>query len=175
MTKWCVLFRAINVGGNNIIPMKALADALRVIGATEVKTYIQSGNVVMQHPENDPVSLTQIIAQQVSRIFDCSPKILLLQQTLLSQAVSNNPFKDAELKTVHWFFMSELPTEPDLETLTLLKKPTETFKLVDQVFYLHAPEGIGRSKLVNKVEKCLAVPTTARNGNTVNQLLSLLN
>ena len=52
--KWIVLFRGINVGGHNILPMKALVALLESIGYTKVKTYIQSGNVVLEAKESNP-------------------------------------------------------------------------------------------------------------------------
>jgi len=55
-----------------------------------------------------------------------------------------------------------------------LKSPREDFRLIQQVFYLHAPDGIGRSKLAEKVEKNLGVPATARNWNTVSKLLAMV-
>ncbi|MCF2948672.1 DUF1697 domain-containing protein [Paraglaciecola aquimarina] len=174
MFKWCVLLRGINVGGNNIIPMKALVSMFEAMGCEQVKTYIQSGNVVLHHIQNDAAELTRLIQQKIAESFHCSPQILLLSVEQFSQALDNNPFVDAELKTVHWFFLAQQPTQVDFGTLENIKKPSESFQLLDSVFYLHAPEGIGRSKLVTKVEKCLAVPTTARNGNTVTKLMAML-
>lgn len=70
--------------------------------------------------------------------------------------------------------METAPTSPDLEKLMALKSPREDFRLIQQVFYLYAPDGIGRSKLAEKVEKNLGVPATARNWNTVSKLLAMV-
>jgi uncharacterized protein (DUF1697 family) len=61
----------------------------------------------------------------------------------------------------------------DLEALNRLKSDNESFKLIGDVFYLHAPDGIGRSKLAARAEKLLGVETTARNWNTVTRLLEM--
>ncbi|MGJ8679607.1 DUF1697 domain-containing protein [Paraglaciecola sp.] len=174
MIKWCVLLRGINVGGNNIIPMKELASMLEKMGCEQVKTYIQSGNVVLHHSQSEASTLVELIRQKIADTFQCAPQVMLLNAKQFCTAVQNNPFVEAELKSVHWFFLAEQPTHADLVTLESIKKPTESYELVESVFYLHAPEGIGRSKLVSKVEKCLAVPTTARNGNTVTKLMAML-
>jgi uncharacterized protein (DUF1697 family) len=102
---------------------------------------------------------------------------LLLTEEQFIQAAAQNPYPEAvvEPKTLHLFFLSELPINPDLMALTQLKKDTESFELIDQVFYLHAPDGIGRSQLVTKVEKLLGVTTTARTWNTVFKLQNLSN
>lgn len=63
------------------------------------------------------------------------------------------------------------PKSPDLDSLTKIKSPTERFHLAGNLFYLHAPDGVGRSRLAGWVEKLLGVPATARNWRTVRQLL----
>lgn len=175
MNAWVVLLRGINVGGKNIVPMKQLANSLESIGCAEVKTYIQSGNLVLQHPISDRQLLATEIAQKVQQDFDCSPKILVLGVKEFEQAALNNPFPKAESepKTLHLFFLIGQTTDTKLSELAKLKKDSESFQLLDSVLYLHAPEGVGRSKLVEKVDKCLGVSTTARNWNTVKKLIAL--
>lgn len=175
MSHWLLLFRGINVGGNNIVPMKKLTDVLMSMGCAEVKTYIQTGNVLIEHSESDNTKLSVNIAEQLEKHFGFKPQVLVLSLNEFTQAARHNPFPNAELepKSLHLFFLSQAVQSVDLNDLFLLKKPNESFELVDQVFYLHAPEGIGRSKLAAKVEKYLGVPTTARNWNTVKKLLGL--
>lgn len=175
MNSWVVLLRGINVGGKNIVPMKRLAELLVGCGCQNVHTYIQSGNVVLRHPETNRRILSKQIATEMLQTFGFQPHILLLTLEGFSQAAANNPFVHAqsEPKTLHVFFLAEPGNHGNLEGLAALKKDNESFELIDQVFYLHAPDGIGRSKLAEKVEKLLAVPTTARNWNTVSQLLRL--
>ncbi len=77
-------------------------------------------------------------------------------------------------KTLHFSFLFEPPADPDLKALADAKSPTESYKLTDRVFYLHAPDGVGRSKLAANAEKHLGVVTTARNYRTVNKLLEMV-
>jgi uncharacterized protein (DUF1697 family) len=175
MNNWIVLLRGINVGGSNIVPMKQLAEMLHSCGCQNVHTYIQSGNVLLQHGESNAQVLSNQIAEEMLKKFGFRPQILLLTLAQFEQAAANNPFANAqsEPKTLHLFFLAELPNKVDFETLNHLKKDSESYEVIEQVFYLHAPDGIGRSKLAEKVEKLLAVPTTARNWNTVSKLLAL--
>jgi uncharacterized protein (DUF1697 family) len=71
-------------------------------------------------------------------------------------------------------FLEKHPAKPNLERLNELKTNSEEFMLGDKVFYLYAPEGVGRSKLAMNVERCLGVATTGRNWNTVSVLASML-
>ena len=168
------LFRGINVGGNSILPMRELVDVFGNLGLSNVKTYIQSGNVVFQS-EYAKTLLPEKIAAAVTESHGFTPKVLILTQQELADAAASNPFLKAEheLKTLHLFFLAAKPDNPDIDILERLKTATERFKLTETVFYLHAPDGIGRSKLAAKVEKALGISATARNWQSVQKILSL--
>ena len=170
MKTWVALFRGINVGGRNLLPMKELVSIMEDCGHSDIKTYIQSGNVVF---DGDSVSASEI-AKQVEQQKGFCPEVLILESPEFELALKKNPFKTAEGKACHFFFSLEHPGSVDEERLNQLKSATEEFVLEDKVFYLHAPEGIGRSKLASNVERCLGVPGTGRNLNTVNKLAEIL-
>lgn len=172
--KTCIaLFRGVNIGGKNILPMKNLVVILENIGCKKVKTYIQSGNAVFQTVKNETTKLAEKISSRVLESHGFKPKVLLLDISELEEAIENNPFETENGKALHFFFLDTLPKQPDLEQLTSVKSTTEEFKLDKKVFYLYAPDGVGRSKLAAKVEHALGVPVTARNYNTVNKLMAM--
>ena len=175
-TNWVALFRGINVGGNHILPMKELTPLLEKLGCAQVVTYIQSGNALFQHTNPDPTTLTQKIEVGIFEKYGFSPRLLLMKQSEFEKIVTQNPFSDAQLisKTLHLFFLFKKPTTPNFEELNRLKSASEAFSLIDTVFYLHAPDGIGRSALVAKIEKLLGVNVTARNWNTASALHALI-
>lgn len=104
------------------------------------------------------------------------PQVLLLTPAELQAAIEANPFPLAtsDPESIHFFFLDEPSTEPNLESLEKAKSPSEAYQLFDRVFYLHAPDGIGRSKLAANAEKYLDVATTARNYRTVEKLVSMV-
>ena len=175
MYKWLVLFRGINVGGNNITPMKQLVEVLTMAGCHQVSSYIQSGNVVLTHNESDKQQLSIKIAKLVEENFGFLPRVMLLSVQEFTLAINNNPFPDAEKepKSLHLYFLGATPEDTNIEKLAGIKKDNESWRIIDKVFYLHAPDGIGRSKLAERLEKVLAVPATARNWNTVSKLFAL--
>ena len=175
MTTWIAFFRGINVGGRNVLAMKALNALLEELGCTAVRTYIQSGNVVFRHKEGQAAGLSETISKAALGRFHFAPYVLLLTANYLENALAANPFSSAEEKpkTMHLYLLSAAPTEPDLGGLEKLKLASEKFKLIDQVFYLFAPDGIGRSKLAARVEKLLGVSATARNWRTAQKMLEL--
>lgn len=166
---YILLFRGINVGGRNLLPMKPLVELLSSCGYEQVKTYIQSGNVVLSSMTKPCDEISQKIEYQ----FGFKPSLIVLNAQELLKAVENNPFQVDEGKTLHFYFLADQPNL-DTEKLNQLATETEQFHLAGQVFYLYAPDGIGRSKLAAGVEKCLGVAATARNLNTVNKLVSMI-
>jgi uncharacterized protein (DUF1697 family) len=166
---YVVLLRGINVGGKNILPMKELAQLLENLGYQNVRTYIQSGNVVLRSPTRPGDE----IGAEIESHYGFRPRVFAIDADALAQASSNNPFPQGEAKQVHFFFCHTPPVQPDTDRIEQLRAESEQYALTDRVFYLYAPEGIGRSKLAAGVERCLGVPVTARNLNTINKLLTI--
>ncbi|PKG97331.1 DUF1697 domain-containing protein [Paraglaciecola sp. MB-3u-78] len=81
MSSWVVLLRGINVGGKNIVPMKQLSEMLVGLDCQNVQTYIQSGNVLLQHHESNSQTLSKQIVEQMEQSFGFKPHILLLTLT----------------------------------------------------------------------------------------------
>jgi uncharacterized protein (DUF1697 family) len=173
----CVLLlRGINVGGKGSLPMKELAAVLGKLGCRNVKTYIQSGNAVFQHENADLSKLAGQIGAGIRKRRGFAPHVLVLDRKAFQTILAKNPFPEAESdpKSLHVGFLDAVPAKPDLEKLESLRKKTERFRLIGKVFYLHAPEGVGRSKLAAASEKALGVPMTDRNWNTVAKLMEML-
>lgn len=171
MQTWIALLRGINVGGKHIVPMKELRTLLEANGFDNVKTYIQSGNVVLDYPHKPADEIGLLIEQQ----FGFKPAVFILSKEELQAAAANSPYQPEQGKQLHFFFLEEEPATIDYALLDDWKKESEAYQLIDKVFYLYAPEGIGRSKLAEKMAKAFPpLAMTARNLNTVNKLLGMV-
>ena len=148
MKTFIALFRGINVGGKNKLPMRELVTVLEGLGLENIKTYIQSGNVVFQSERGDTAALAESMSAAINESHGFAPRVLLLRADELASAVAANPFPEGEdePKTLHLYFLDAVPQDPDLAKLDDLKKENERFQLDGKVFYLHAPDGIGRSE-----------------------------
>lgn len=177
MTTWIALFRGINVGGNNLLPMKALPALLGTCGCTDAKTYIQSGNVVFRSSVSKAETLSSRIGKAVQKEHGFAPRVLLLTTKELERAMDGNPYAQAAEKTpkwVHLFFLADVPKKPELDKLRAVQANGEEFALKGKVFYLHTPAGFGTSKLASVVGKGLpGVDMTARNWNTCQKVLAM--
>lgn len=176
MAIWIALLRGINVGGKNSLPMKDLREHLTAEGLGKVKTYIQSGNCVFESSMQTPKAIEVLIADTVDRISEFRPRVLVISAATFRAAIDANPFPEAtnDPKSLHFYFLDAPAQSADIDALLALKKDSETFRLTDQVFYLHASEGIGRSKLAERAEKLLGVATTARNLRSVLKIAELI-
>ena len=174
MSVWIAFFRGINVGGHNLLPMKALAALMEKSGCEKVQTYIQSGNVVF-HSTKRADELEKCISAAVVKAHGFQPRVFLIGTKELKRAIKSNPFPHAteNYKSLHLYFLSERPKRPDLKGLNALKAADESFVLTKEVFYLHAPAGIGKSKLAGRAEILLGVAATARNWQTVTKIIAM--
>lgn len=175
MKTYIALFRGINVGGSNKLPMADLVQILEEFNLDHIQTYIQSGNVVFRSEEIETAVLATQISNAVTDQFGFTPEVLLLELDAFKEAVVSNPFPEAESdhKTLHFYFLASAPGNPDLDKLEDIRKPGERYMLREKVLYLHAPDGIGRSKLAAGIEKALDVPATARNWRSVSKILDM--
>jgi uncharacterized protein (DUF1697 family) len=170
------LFRGINVGGRNVLPMKELVRDLEALKLTNIRTYIQSGNVVFDTSSKSSAALERKIAEAIEKRHGFRPEVLIITPAQLAAAIEGNPYPEAEdePKTLHLSFLAATPKAPDLDAMEKIKSPTERFHLAGDVLYLHAPDGIGRSRLAAQIEKHLGVPATGRNWRTVCKLLDMV-
>jgi uncharacterized protein (DUF1697 family) len=166
--------RGINVGGKHSVPMQDLRDILGDLDCHDVRTYIQSGNAVFDF-SGDPQVLQGRVSSTIEQKFGFAPITYILTFENYQAVLDANPFPEAvnEPKTIHVGFLTEPAVKPDIEAIENLKSPTENYCLVEGAFYLHAPDGIGRSKLAAKIDKCLGVATTGRNWRSATKIAAL--
>ena len=174
MKIYIALIRGINVGGSHNLPMPQLRNLLERVGCKDVQTYVQSGNAVFRSTQDANV-LSSSIKTAINEQFGFAPAVCLLTFEDYQSIVAANPYPDAvdTPKYLHVWFLMGAADNPDLDTFESLRSSSERYELLSSAFYLHAPDGIGRSKLAAKVDKCLGVETTARNWRTVTKLAAL--
>ena len=172
MKTWILLLRGINVGGKHRLPMNALRQHLQALKLEQIKTYIQTGNAVFQASKETAATLPTQLASIIEQHHRFRPPVFVLSKDQLEKVITSNPFPEAEVapQTLHVFFLASSPVAPKLESLNEVKLPSERFHLADDVFYLYTPEGFGRSKLAERIGRCLGVDLTARNWRTVQKL-----
>ncbi len=174
MQTWIALLRGVNVGGHRKLPMADLRAALAAEGLADVATYIQSGNLIFT-AGGEAGALAERIASVIARAFGFETDVLVFPAERLAAGLVANPFPEAEDDParlyIHFPFGEIAPL--DEAGLAALASRGERFALVGGLFYLHAPEGVGRSDLAARLERFINVPTTARNLRSCRKMLEL--
>jgi uncharacterized protein (DUF1697 family) len=175
LTLWAALFRGINVGGNNKLPMAELRVLAAELGLDKPRTYIQSGNLVFAS-DKDAVVLETMLAAAIKQRFGFAPSIIMRTADDIKHALALNPFASrvTEGKQLHLFFLDAAADRYDEEKLRALATVSEDFVLIGDVFYLFAPDGIGRSRLAEKMGPYFPKRMTARNLNSINAIMAMM-
>ena len=165
-----LLLRGVNVGGHGKLPMAELRAILTGLGAGEVQSYIQSGNLVLRQALS-----RDEIAGAIEARFRFRPACLPIAAEDFRAAMEADPLKAARErpKRLHYVFCTGKPAA-DVRAIEAALENGERAELKGRVLYFHAPNGIGRSKFPARAERLLGTPATARNFSTVAKLAEML-
>jgi uncharacterized protein (DUF1697 family) len=180
MTTYIALLRGINVGGKNIIKMVDLKRVFESIGFCEVKTYIQSGNVLFKSNGVEEL-LRKRIQQEIEAVFGFSVPVILRTFEELKSIISNCPFSKeeitqaeslSEVESLYVGILSHAPLKEKKELLNVYKNESDDYRIVGREIFLLFNNSIRNSKLANNLNK-LDVEVTVRNWKTINKLAEL--
>ena len=170
-----LLLRGINVGAHNRIKMPALREALTAAGFADVRTYVQSGNIVVSS-DTPADRLARDCERQIAESFGLSIDVLVRTRDELAEVVRRNPLAKVAVnpKRYQVSFCSAAPDRELVETLEALVAPSERFAAIGRELYAWHPDGVARSRLWAKLGSAkLGVTATARNWSTVTTLLEM--
>ncbi len=166
MPVYIALLRAINVGGTGKLPMTELKAICEKLGFTDVKTYIQSGNVLFRSDETE-AKVGRELDEALGKVLGKKPGVMLRSRREMQTIVENAPFPDAK---PNYLLVSFLPDAPPKDALDRMVAPDgEEAVVAGREIYVHYPVGSGKSKL--KLPALAA--GTSRNLNTVRKLAEM--
>ncbi|MBW2454859.1 MAG: DUF1697 domain-containing protein [Deltaproteobacteria bacterium] len=170
------LLRGINVGGKNKLPMKDLVRLFEALDCHDVRTYIQSGNVVFHAKPALARRIGDLMAAAIRERFGYQVPVVLRTAAELERAATENPFlqTDADPKTLHVAFLAARPHKSKVAGLDPKRSAGDSFVVKGQEIYLHCPNGMARTKLTNHYfDRTLDTTSTLRNLRTVQKLVEL--
>jgi uncharacterized protein (DUF1697 family) len=175
VTTYVALLRGINVGGNRRIKMDVLRELVTGAGYADVRTYIQSGNVVCTGDEEPVAEVARRIGRHISAGAGFGVPVVVLTADHLVAVADAQPYPTTDGKLVHLAFLEEQPDADAISAIDLASFAPSTLSLGDRVVYLHLPHGLGRSELAAALtDRVLGSRSTWRNWNTVAALLDLV-
>jgi uncharacterized protein (DUF1697 family) len=170
-----VLLRGINLGPSRRVPMADLRTLLTTAGYGDVRTYVQSGNVVLSAPET-PAELEAEAARLISDQFGFDVPVIARSRDELAAVVALNPLREVATnpKRYQVSFLSEQLPDDVVETLQSAAVGDERLVAHGRELYAWHPDGVARSKMWNALAgKGLGAVATARNWTTVTTLLAM--
>lgn len=175
MTLYIALLRGINVGGHKVIKMADLKRVFESIGLKQVKTYIQSGNIVFESEEGINF-LKDRIQSEIKKEFDFDVPVMLRTHDEFINIIKQCPYEVHSLlegESVHVAFLANVLSEEESSQLLTFKSELEDCYIDEKVVYLFFKNSIRNSKLMNQFQK-LHTPATVRNWRTVNKLKAIV-
>ncbi|MGI8752965.1 MAG: DUF1697 domain-containing protein [Acidimicrobiales bacterium] len=170
---WVALLRGINVGGHQKVPMATLRAAYADAGCSSVVTYIQSGNVVLDHAETDPAVLGARLEEAVRQACGVDSRLVLRTAAQWVAMVDANPFADLDAAFLN---VSFLGTSPDPERVVEVESRDvgpDRLRVIGRHVYAWLPDGVRGARLSGAQVERLVGPATARNWRTVLKITDL--
>ena len=173
---YIALLRAINVGGAKKLLMADLRAMFEAAGCTDVRTYIQSGNVVFQAELALAARIPALIEAEIAAGKGFQVPVVTRSAAEMDTVARGNPFlaAGADPARLHVGFLAEAPTAERIAELDLDRSPSDAFEVRGREVYFHFPNGTARSKLtVDYFDRTLGTVCTMRNWRTVRKLLDM--
>lgn len=170
-----VLLRGINLGPKRRVAMADLRSLLDDAGFQDVRTYVQSGNIVLSS-EATSEQLARECERQISDRFGFDVDVIVRTGEELAEVVRRNPLAEVATnpKRYQVTFLAAEPDRDVVRTAAAVVADGERFVAIGRELYAWHPEGVARSKLSAKLAGGgLGVTATARNWTTVTTLLAM--
>ena len=172
MTTCVVLLRAVNVGGAKL-PMAELRGLATGLGATDVSTFIASGNLLCDAPK-DVKAFGQALEKAIEQKYGFFRECIIRTPAELSKARKNYPFDVDDPKNGHIVFLLDQPTPAAIAKAGQLETGADRWKVIGREMHVRYDHGAGRSDMNGPaIGKALGVPGTSRNLRTVDKLIEL--
>lgn len=178
MIVYVALLRGINVSGQKLIKMEHLREIFESMRFQQVRTYIQSGNVLFESDERDADLLKNKIEKELHGVLGYDVPVILRTRQELEDVVRSNPFLEGDIAgegKLYVTFLSEAPSASAVEHMMTFNSNVDDYRIVGREVYILCRQQYGKSLYSNNfVEKKLKLTATSRNWETTKKLVELL-
>ncbi len=176
MTRYVALLQGINVGKHKRIAMDDLKAIVEGVGASDVRTHLNSGNVVFTAEGRDNSALSSEIAEAITGATGLDVPVVIRSASEMRAIVEDNPFPEAaaDHKTLHVTFLGGVPDSDRVAALAEVERGEDDYRVVADTIYLFYPNYLtGAVFMQTGLDKALGVVATSRNWRTVTRLAEL--
>ena len=167
--------RGVTPTGKNRIPkMSFLVEILEKVGLKKVKTYIQSGNVILER-ELSKGETAKLIHDTIAKEIGADLSVIIKEKNQLQIAIEENPFNENyDFSRIHLVFTNDSMGEDELKKLENKDFGDEKFIIGSECLYMYLPRDVSPKRLnTNYLEKQLSITMTMRKLNVVEHLVEL--
>lgn len=177
--KYVAFLRGINVGGNSIVGMQDLKKTFESIGLKNVRTILNSGNVIFESKEEDTSSLTELLEKTMEKAFKFSILAILKKEKEILSLINSNPFKEIQLTPETKFYVTFLTEKPMHNIKIPYQSEEKDFNILSVAngeicSVLTISKKRGTVEIMGFIEKEFGKKITTRNWNTINKIGKLL-
>ena len=177
MPVYISMLRGINVGANKRMKMEKLRTSCEALGLQQVKTYIQSGNLIFQAAKLSPAAVSKKVEERIISDFGFPVDVISRNREEMKKVIQANPLlKEAGIDPtkLHVTFLSDTPPDGAVKKLQELTLPPDRARCLGKEVYFYFPNGVSGSSLwKHPLDRVLSVTATMRNWNTVNKLYEM--
>jgi uncharacterized protein (DUF1697 family) len=177
LTRYVALLRGINLGAKNKVAMGDLRGLIEALGYNDVRTYLQSGNLIFDSSSSSREKIAARIEKAIAGEFGLDIAVIMRTHPELERVATGNPFfsKAAKHTSLQVMFLADSPSSKAVKALDPDRSAPDRFHVRGKDVFLWLPKGSARSKLtITYFEKALGTRATARNWRTVTKLLHLV-
>jgi uncharacterized protein (DUF1697 family) len=173
LTTYLVLFRGINVGGKNKVPMAELKALLTELGFQDVRTYIQSGNAIVSTRLRQ-AALEKLVRDVIAREFGGDIAVLARPLDYFEAALARNPFRKADPGKMYYTLLAQAPPQQLLADFLAPGHAPDRIEVIDDMAYVLCATKYSDLKINNNfIERKLKLAATTRVHNTITKLVEL--
>lgn len=174
MNTYIVLLKGINVGGHKKVHMAELRELLAKMGFKNVRTYIQSGNIILKSDKTDNLKIELQIKNALLNHFGFEVSVLVKTREEIECIFNNSPFIEEKKKASYFMMLHDIPEVELVKVASEKVYESEEYQIIKDCIYYYSAKGFGQAKFnTNYFERKLQTFATARNYNTMVKLLSL--
>ena len=173
MNTYAILLRGVTPTGRNRVPVAELRAALTDAGLGDVRTYIQSGNVIAKSPL-EQTAIESLVHQVIAREIGADIAVLARTHEEIERIVAGNPFPPDAASRTCFTLLASAPASPLVEALRGQDFSPDDVRIVATTIYTLYATKLSDSKFHNNYfERKLKVAATTRNFNTLSRLVEL--
>jgi uncharacterized protein (DUF1697 family) len=175
--RYVALLRGINVGGKNIIKMDDLKQSFEDMNFTNIKTYIQSGNILFGSKEKNKIKLTAEIEKTLSEKYNYEARAVILSFNELKEIISEAPEDFGKEKEKYrydvWFLKAPLTAEEVINSVRIKEGVDKIYKGNNVVYTSRLTSEATKSRLIKIIQLLTYRNMTIRNWNTTTKIYEI--